>query len=190
MAANRKLYPPKSVWDVMRKERLEVVGHRCELCGMPDASEFFNEQKPHPFYAQGTPYRMYLQLAHKRQYESWNREADTMALCPGCHARFDADHRRKRSAHRNAPVGVVVVWVDYKGQRCLAAEARYVNDVFEVIASFAPGTPFEVVSEMLMREVGRGRYRREEEGVTVLREKGACVSFGELLQEVLLGVVG
>jgi formate-dependent nitrite reductase cytochrome c552 subunit len=190
MAANRRVYPPKKVWDVMRQERLEAVGYVCEDCGMPDASEFFNAKKPHPFYEQGTPYRVYLNLAHKRQYETWNREADVMLLCPSCHATFDAEHRRKRSAHRNAPVGVVVLWVNYKGQRCLAAEARYMNDLFEVIATFTTGTRFEVVAEMLMHEVGMGRYRRTDEGVMVLREKGACVSYGELLQEVLLGVVG
>ena len=34
MTVNRKLYPPKTVWEAMRRERLEQVGFRCELCGL------------------------------------------------------------------------------------------------------------------------------------------------------------
>ena len=67
MTVNRKLYPSKTVWDAMRRERLEQVGFVCEWCGLPDATEFYNANKPHPFYQHGTPYRMYLQFAHKRQ---------------------------------------------------------------------------------------------------------------------------
>ena len=75
MTVNRRLYPPKSVWSVMRQEALERAGYCCEICGLPDAVECYNSDKPHPFYEEGTPYRMYLQLAHKKQYETWNREA-------------------------------------------------------------------------------------------------------------------
>src|SRR5690349_16676633 len=39
MTVNRKLYPPKTVWEAMRRERLEQVGFQCELCGLPDATE-------------------------------------------------------------------------------------------------------------------------------------------------------
>ncbi len=78
MTVNRRRYPPRSIWAVKRQEALERVSYRCELCGLPDATEFFNERKPHPFHEAGTPYRMYLQLAHKQQYETWNREADTL----------------------------------------------------------------------------------------------------------------
>ena len=67
MSVMRKLYPPRSVWSVMRQEALERAGFCCEVCGLPDAMEFFNAKKPHRHYAQGTPYRMYLQLAHKNQ---------------------------------------------------------------------------------------------------------------------------
>ena len=114
------------------------------MCGLPDATEFFNERKPHPFHAAGTPYRMYLQLAHKQQYETWNREADTLVLCPPCHGKFDARFQRKKGVKRFAPVGLVVLWVWYKGEKCLAAQARVFDDLFEVIASFAAGLEFEV----------------------------------------------
>ena len=186
---NSQFYPPKSVWDVMRRERLEQVGYKCEECGLPDACEFYNPNKPHPFYQQGTPYRMYLQLAHKRQYETWNRQAQTVVLCPSCHGRFDMQFRRKRSVRYPSSVGVVVVWVWYQGERCLAAESRYFDDLFEVIASFGEGWQFEVCAEVLMRLVGVGRYRKEASGVSVLQEEGACESFGLFLQEVLTGVV-
>ena len=189
MTVNRKLYPPKTVWEVMRRERLAQVGYQCELCGLPDATEFYNPNKPHPFYPGGTPYRVYLQLAHRRQYETWNREADTLVLCPPCHGRFDVRFRRKRSVRYPSSVGVVVVWVWYQGEKCLAAESRYFDDLFEVIASFADGVQFEVSAEVLMQVVGVGLYRKEASGVAVLREEGACCSFGLFLQEVLSGVV-
>lgn len=190
MTVNRKLYPPKSIWSVMRQEALERAGYCCEVCGLPDAVECFNPERPHPFYEAGTPYRMYLQLAHKKQYETWNREADTVMLCPPCHGRFDGQFRRKKEVKRAAPVGLVVVWVWHKDQRCLAAEARWFYDLFEVIASFAAGMKFEVQAEILMSRVGSGVYLREDDGVRVLREVGACRSFGVLLQDVLQGVVG
>ena len=189
MTVNRKLYPPKTVWDVMRRERLEQVGYKCEVCGLPDATQRYNAEKPHPFYKRGTPYRMYLQLAHKRQYETWNREADTLVLCPACHGRFDVQFRRKRSVRYPSAVGQVIVWVWYGGERCLAAEARYFDDLLEVIASFEEGWRFEMCAEVLMCQVGVGQYRKESGGVMVLHEAGACTNFGQFLQEVLSGVV-
>ena len=189
MTVNRKLYPSKTVWDAMRRERLEQVGYQCELCGLPDATEFYNANKPHPFYQQGTPYRMYLQFAHKRQYETWNRQADGVMLCPPCHGKFDTQFRRKRSVRYPSSVGLVVVWVWYRGERCLAAESRYFDDLFEVIASFAEGWRFEVCAEVLMSVAGVGVYCKEAVGVTVLQEGGVCESFGAFLQEVLSGVV-
>lgn len=189
MTVNRKAYPPRSVWAAMREERLQQVGYQCELCGLPDASEFFNPNKPHPFYEQGTPYRMYLQLAHKRQYETWNREADLLVLCPPCHGTFDLQFRRKRSTRYPSVIGRVIVWVWYRGEKCLAAESRHFDDLFEVVASFEEGQRFELEAEMLLHMVGKGRYRKDEGGVVVLRESGACASFGALLCEVLSGVV-
>ncbi len=55
MRVNRKLYPPKTIWQAMRRERLEQVGYQCELCGLPDATEFHNPNNPHPFYRKGRP---------------------------------------------------------------------------------------------------------------------------------------
>ena len=188
MTVNRRLYPPRSVWSVMRQEALERVGYRCQMCGLPDATEFFNEKKPHPFHAAGTPYRMYLQLAHKRQYETWNTDADVLVLCPPCHGKFDGKHQRKKEHKRFAPVGLVVLWVWYKGEKCLAAQARWFDDLFEVVASLAVGLEFEIEAEILMHFVGVGRYRKEPGGVTALCEEGACESFGLFLEEVLQGV--
>lgn len=185
---NHKAYPPRSIWQVMREEALERVGYRCEGCGLPDASLAFNERRPHPFYAQGTPYHLYLQLAHKQQYQTWNREAETLVLCPSCHRKFDSQHQRKKTVKRNMPVGLVVLWVWYKGERCLAAEARFLDDVFQTVAAFSTGLLFELEAEILTALVGRGRYRRTETGVEVVRETGACRAFGVVLQDVLSGV--
>ena len=190
MTVNRKLYPPKTIWDAMRRERLEQVGYKCEMCGLPDASEFYNANKPHPFYEQGTPYRMYLQFAHKSQYQTWNRQADGVMLCPPCHGKLDALLRRKRSTRYPSSVGLVEVWVWYQGEKCLAAESRYFDEVFEVIGSFEVGWRFEVCAMVLMRFAGLGVYCKQVEGVEVLQEVGVCESFGVVLQEILSGVVG
>lgn len=189
MTVNRKLYPPRTIWQAMREERMKQVGYQCEFCGLPDASEFFNANKPHPFYPKGTPYRMYLQLAHKRQYETWNREAETLVLCPPCHGTFGLQNRRKRSTRYPSVIGLIVVWVWYRGEKCLAAEARHFDDLLEVIMSFADGQRFELEAEMLKHVVGKGRYCKAEGSVVVLRESGACANFGVLLQDILSGVV-
>lgn len=185
---NHKAYPPRSIWQVMREEALVRAGHCCEMCGLPDASLAFNESRPHPFYPQGTPYHLYLQLAHQQQYQTWNRDAETLILCPSCHRKFDAQHPRKKAVKRNAPIGLVVLWVWYKGERCLAAEARFYDDLFQSVAAFSTGFLFEIEAELLTCVVGRGRYRRVAGGVEVVRESGVCRSFGSLLHETLQGV--
>lgn len=190
MTVNRRLYPPKTVWQAMRQERLQQVGYMCELCGLPDASEFYNPNKPHPFYQQGTPYRMYLQFAHKSQYQTWNRKADGVMLCPPCHGKFDVCFRRKQSVRYPSSVGLVEVWVWYQGEKCLAAESRYFDEMVDVIASFEENWCFEVCAFMLLRFAGMGVYRKQAEGVEVLQESGVCESFGVVLQEKLSGVVG
>ena len=190
MSVNRKLYPPKTIWQAMRRERLEQVGYVCEQCGVPDAIELRNPNNPHPFYEGGTPYRQYLQLAHKRHYEKWNRKADCAVLCPPCHGKLDAPLRRKRSVRYPSSVGLVEVWVWYQGDRCLAAESRYFDDLLEVIGSFEDGWRFEVCAMVLMRFAGRGVYCKQADGVEVLQEAGVCESFGVVLQEILSGVVG
>ena len=45
MTVNRKLYPPKTVWQAMRLERLQQVGYVCEECGVPDAIELRSEER-------------------------------------------------------------------------------------------------------------------------------------------------
>jgi hypothetical protein len=190
MTVNRRVYPPRKLWQAMRQERLEQVGYQCEMCGLPDATEFHNPNRPHPFYPQGMPYRQYLQLAHKREYETWNRQADMAVLCPPCHGKFDLRFRRKRSVRYPSSVGVVEVWVWYQGEKCLAAESSHFDEVVEVIGTFGDGWRFEVCAFMLMRFAGHGLYSKEAEGVTVLQEGGVCEAFGVFLQEVLSGVVG
>ncbi|MGB8345012.1 MAG: hypothetical protein WCD86_09015 [Ktedonobacteraceae bacterium] len=188
MTVNRREYPPRTIWRAMRQEALERAGYRCELCGLPDAAPRYNADNPHPLYKRGTPYRVYLQLAHKSRYETWNRDAETLILCPWCHGKFDATHSRKKTVKRYAPVGQVVVWVWYKGERCLAAEARWFDDLFQAVAALSTGLIFEVEAEIVMRMAGSGRYRRTEQGIETLHEEGACVSFGALLHDILQGV--
>lgn len=185
MPVNRKLYPGKSVWAEMRKERLEIAGYLCEDCGAPDAEQRFNEKKPHPFHEGGTPYYNYLMLAHKNHYERWNREASCVVVCPSCHAKMDAELRRRNSSYNYAPCGVVMVWVHYKGTRYPAAECRRYDDLFEAVATFEEGMRFELCPEMMMAVVGKGTYRRTVEGIAVISETGACRGFGTYLQGAL-----
>jgi hypothetical protein len=184
-----RLYPPKSYWNKKRQERLEEVGHVCEKCGRPDAERRFNPGKPHPFHPEGTPSYSYLQLAHKRQYEKWNLAADCAVVCPRCHGEMDSELRRKAASYNYAPVGVVQVWVYYKGTRYLAAEPRRYDDLFEVVASFEEGMKFELEAEVMMAVAGRGLYRRTSEGIEVLKETGVCRSFSAYLHEILTGVL-
>lgn len=186
---NRRLYPPQSYWNAKREERLTVAGHKCELCGVPDAQLRFNPNKPHPFYAQGKPSVVYLQLAHKSHYERWRSEADCLVVCPSCHGVMDIELRRRAASRNYAPVGIVQVWVFYQGKRYLAAESRRYDDLFEVVASFEPGMKFELAPEIMLSIVGRGFYRRTQVGIEVLKETGACRNFSAYLQDVLTGVL-
>jgi hypothetical protein len=189
LVMKRRLYPPKSFWAVKRRERLEIVGYVCERCGAPDAEERFNPKKPHPFNAQGTPFRSYLQLAHKSHYERWNLSAECVVVCARCHGEMDSELRRKSASFNYAPVGLVLVWVYYHGGRYLAAEARRFDDLFEVVGSFEEGMKFELCPEIMMAVAGKGLYRRTSEGIEVLREQGVCRSFSAYLHEVLTGVL-
>ncbi len=81
-----------------------------------------------------------------------------------------------------------MLWVWYKGEKYLAAQARVFDDLLEVVASLAAGLEFEVEAEILMHYVGVGRYRKEEGGIVALSEEGACESFGLFLADVLQGV--
>lgn len=182
MTINRKLYPPK--WrEVMRKEALERAGYCCEDCGLPDGTMRINREVEHPFFPEGKPSHIWLQLSHKREYVTWDREAETAVLCPSCHGKFDKTHRR-RHLSGYVPVGQVIVWVHYKGQRCLAAEAKAFDDLFGTIAAFSEGMQFELEAEVLRQVAGVGHYRKELGGVTVLHEEGACITFGMFLDQV------
>ena len=184
----RKFYPP--AWDKMRDEALARAEYKCEFCGLLNGTEVVNTRKSHPLYPEGKPGRMWLQLAHKEQYQTWDAEAETMMLCPRCHRLYDRQYRRKGTEKQFTPVGLVVVWVRHKRARALALEAWSFDELLRVVASFAPGTEFELQSEMLMRVAGHGRYRREECGITVLREQGVCLTFGRFLQDVFTGAAG
>jgi hypothetical protein len=110
-------------------------------------------------------------------------------LCPACHRKYDQRFRRKRSAKRFEPVGLVGVFVSDRGRRVLAAEVVSFAELLEVVASFDEGVCFELQPTVLMCRVGVGCYCKEVGGVSVLREEGACDRFGVFLQEVLQGVV-
>ena len=78
-----------------------------------------------------------------------------------------------------------MVWVYYKGTRYPAVEARRYDALFEAVAAFEEGMRFELCPEIMMTIVGKGIYRRCEDGIEVLSETGACRSFGSYLQGAL-----
>src|SRR5690348_16363670 len=79
-----ELYPPE--WRAMRREKLAQANYRCEACGVEHLAVRQNTRT-------GTPYLVYLSIAHKQQYETWKKEAETMVLCQRCHRRYDRQFR-------------------------------------------------------------------------------------------------
>lgn len=179
MKARRKYYPPE--WDEMRLEALERAGYCCEDCGVQDCSVVINPNKVHPLYPEGQPHMVHLSLAHKREYETWNRDAETVVLCPGCHGRFDAHNRRKDAGKERVPIGFVTVRVLHRGRWALAATSWSYNELYRVVSAFTVGTKFEVSFEIAMQSVGLGCYLKEASGVSVIREKGVGREFGLVL---------
>ncbi len=178
MSFQRKFYPEE--WDRLREADLRWVGGCCEVCGVKDRTVLYNPKKVSEDYPQGMPYMVYLSRAHKHQYQTWLFEAETMMLCQACHRRFDRRFRRKR-VNLYQPIGVALLRVRHRGRWVLAADAHWVHDLLDVVLSLPVGTEFELCLEVMTWRVGRGRYRKEQGGVTVVSEQGACREVSVLL---------
>src|SRR5437763_5795084 len=90
------LYPPQ--WRAIRRAKLEQVDFRCEECGIQHRSLRQNTKT-------GENYIVYLSIAHKQQYETWKKDAETMVLCQRCHRRYDRRFKRKAGRRYLTPVG-------------------------------------------------------------------------------------
>jgi hypothetical protein len=180
MKSRRKFYPPE--WDSeMRVQALERVGYRCEDCGVQDCTVMVNPYKKHPLYPEGQPYMVHLSLAHKSEYQTWNRDAETVVLCPSCHGRFDGKNRRKDRGKRGSPIGWVAVKVLHRGRWVPAAVLWSYNELYRVVSALSAGTKFELTFEMAMQSIGSGCYYKEALGVSVVRERGVGREFSLLL---------
>jgi hypothetical protein len=158
------LYPPE--WRAIRREKLERAGYRCEQCGI----KHLDVQQS----LKGTPYMVYLSIAHKNQYETWKKDAQTMVLCQRCHRRYDRQFRRKAGRRSLTPVGYARLSVAQGKSRPLVGMARTFDELRDMVAALPDGQ-FEIHLVMNLAIVGNGHYRKDGDQVTSLREHGACV---------------
>jgi len=117
---------------------------------------------------------VYLSIAHKKQYETWKRDAETMALCQRCHRRYDRQFRRKAGRRYLTPLGYARVYVQQASQLVLAGMARTFDDLRNILAALPDAAPIEIQLVMNAAIVGNGHYVKTPDGVSVRREFGAC----------------
>src|SRR6266516_5832025 len=105
------LYPPQ--WRAIRRAKLAQANYRCEECGVRHRSVRQNTRT-------GEDYTVYLSIAHRNQYVTWKKDAETMVLCQRCHRRYDRRFRRKAGRRYLTPVGYASLSVrpDRRGMGC------------------------------------------------------------------------
>ena len=168
MAHNQRkaLYP--SSWTDMRITTLARANWRCEVCGVKHHAELYSERTKQP-------YIVYLQCAHRAQYQTWNSQADTIALCPACHRRYDRQFRRKiKGFHMFTPIGYARVLIVDGGQAKLVDMARSYADLRTIVEALPDGALFEVILEIHQCAVGNGYYIKLPGDIQVESEAGAC----------------
>ncbi len=112
MPFESELYPPE--WRATRQAKLKAANYRCEECNVRDRTIQLNRNQE--------PYIVYLSIAHKKQYQTWMRNAETMVLCQRCHRRYDRQFRRKTGARTHAPIGCIKVFVELENGGEVLAE--------------------------------------------------------------------
>ena len=162
------LYPPQ--WRAIRRVKLEQVQYRCEECGIQHRALRQNTKT-------GENYIVYLSIAHKQQYETWKKDAETMVLCQRCHRRYDRRFRRKAGRRYLTPVGYASLFV-HSSQHPTAAlvgMARTFDELRDMVAALPDLTTFDIQLVMNGAIVGNGHYSKDVDGVSVLQEFGACL---------------
>jgi|SRR5689334_15176436 len=173
MAFQAELCPAD--WREMRQMALKESGYQCQQCGVHDRAIQTNTRT-------GNPYMVYLSLAHKRQYRTWDREADIMVLCQRCHRRYDQRYSRKPGRLYHSPIGYVSISVFPQGKEVLAGMVSSLGDLFDQLDALPPGR-FELRVVVVLAVVGNGHYHKHETGaVQTIAEYGACVGFSQLMQ--------
>lgn len=82
----RRLYP--AAWEEMAWACKERAGWCCQGCGVAQGTDVVSERT-------GVVYTVHLAAAHL-DHDPWNPEARLAALCPSCHARYDASWQERQ----------------------------------------------------------------------------------------------
>lgn len=160
------LYPPQ--WRAIRRAKLAQAKYRCEECGVQHRSLRQNTKT-------GEDYSVYLSIAHKQQYETWKKDAETMVLCQRCHRRYDRRFRRKAGRRYLTPVGYASLYLQ-DGRHATAAlvgMARTFDELRDMVAALPDLSTFEIQLVMNGAIVGNGHYSKDADGTDVLQEFGA-----------------
>jgi hypothetical protein len=173
MAFRPELYPPD--WQAVRQEKLKQANHRCQSCGVQDRSIRENTKN-------GSPYIVYLSIAHKNQYETWKEDAETMVLCQRCHRRYDRQFRRRSGVRHHTPVGYASIYTEHRGRRVLVEMTRTLDELRDVVAALPSGSEIEIQLIVILAVVGNGHYTKQEDGsLSLVAEYGACSGLLPLL---------
>ena len=162
------LYPQE--WRAIRRAKLAQANFCCEECGVRHRTLRQNTKT-------GEDYAVYLSIAHKQQYETWKKDAETMVLCQRCHRRYDRRFRRKAGRRYLTPVGYASLYV-HDGRHPAAAlvgMARTFDELRDMVAALPEMTTFDMQLVMNGAIVGNGHYYKDADGVSVLHEFGACL---------------
>jgi hypothetical protein len=165
LAFQPELYPPD--WRALRQRKLEAAGYRCESCGIAHMATRQNTRT-------GANYLVYLSIAHKKQYETWKVDADTMVLCQRCHRRYDRQLRRKAGQRHHTPIGYASLYLEHHGRKVLVEMARTYDELRDVVAALPDGVQFEVHLVVNQAVVGNGMYQRHVDEIVMVHEFGAC----------------
>lgn len=158
------LYPPE--WRAMREQKLAEAGYRCQECGARHRSKGYNRR--------GEAYTVYLSIAHRKQYETWKKDAETMVLCQACHRRYDRRFRRKGGRRYLTPVGYASLYLQQGPASVLVGMARTFDELRDMVAALPDCSRFEVQLVINGAIVGNGLYHKQDDSISVLREFGAC----------------
>ena len=160
-------YPPE--WRAIRRVKLAQANYLCEECGVRHRTVRQNTKT-------GEDYSVYLSIAHKQQYETWKKDAETMVLCQRCHRCYDRRFRRKAGRRYLTPVGYASLYVQHERQttQVLVGMARTFDELRDMVAALPEMTTFDIHLLMNGAIVGNGHYYKDADGVSVLHEFGAC----------------
>lgn len=183
----RWAYPAN--WPELARACKEQAGWRCEACGIAHGAQVVSRRT-------GEVRTVVLAAAHV-DHDFWNQTPRLRALCPRCHARYDASREERvrrvaqeRERHQwlvqrkfvRAFVGRSPDVAGYGGAAllyvCEGCSSRYdlvgraatFDDLRALVAALPVGTECEVQLWFSARVVGVGRYQRVARGVAVVSE--------------------